>query len=549
MVNGYRRERRAFEVVPNARYSVTNSMPEPNSLVVLVFDGHDADLVRTVADDHLTAQPVVVERCGLPVADAVRSSRERYGGCPLGAMASDETGVMDALDAGADEARVVEMTPASILAFLDAVRLRARLRRDQERGQANAVQAEKLAALGIVVAGVAHEVNNPLAALLLSVEALKPQVEPLVRGGGYLRELLERGTGASVNELARLEEQMRTGAPAEEATELLREIGEAADTIAHVVRDLKIFAREKGDEEPQVVFLPDLVDQVVRVVGREIVPYGHLERDYEPDVPPVVIPRGRLAQVLTNVLINAAHAIREVARPIHRVRITIRADDEAVAISVSDTGPGVAAEAIPHIFDPFFTTKRETLGTGLGLSISRSILRRFDGDLLVESVHGDGATFIALIPRPSREQLMSAYGGARVGTGRSATVPRRSVLVVDDDERMLRAYSRALAADCDVLLAFDGEEAIDLLRSGSVAEVVLSDLGMPTVDGPKLHAWLREHRPELARRMLFVSADASRYQSFLDEVSNPVLAKPVSRSELLLAIDQIMDDQNPLPTD
>ena len=119
----------------------------------------------------------------------------------------------------------------------------------------------------------------------------------------------------------------------------------------------------------------EIVDHALRLVGRELFHHALLERDYAPDLPKLVVPRNRVTQVMVNVLINAAHAIREVERPAHRMRIRARADDEFVAIGVSDTGPGIPPESLGRIFDPFFTTKRQELGTGLGLPISRSILR------------------------------------------------------------------------------------------------------------------------------------------------------------------------------
>jgi K+-sensing histidine kinase KdpD len=137
---------------------------------------------------------------------------------------------------------------------------------------------------------------------------------------------------------------------------------------------------------------------------------------------------------ITNILVNAAHALHEVERPVHRVRLVVRADDEAVAVSISDSGPGIAPEAIERIFDPFYTTKRKGRGTGLGLSISRSILHRLGGDLLVESLHGEGATFVALIPRPPEQELTAALACARgEPDARGAKAQRPSLLVVDND--------------------------------------------------------------------------------------------------------------------
>jgi len=260
-------------------------------------------------------------------------------------------------------------------------------------------------------------------------------------------------------------------------------------------------------------------------------------------LPRVVVPHGRLTQVLVNILINAAHAINDVEREAHRVRIVTRADSEYVAISISDTGPGIAAEALSHIFDPFFTTKRTGLGTGLGLSISRSIMRDLGGDLIVESVHGEGATFIALLPLPDHVTLRNAYLQRRDTTVRRATPDRRTVLVVDDDPRILKAYARMLASSCHVIMAGDGQEAIALLSSGSVADALVTELNLPEVDGKQLFEWLERERPDLARATVFITAESTLDQNtpFLSGIDNAVLTKPVGAKELWAALDALPD--------
>jgi CheY-like chemotaxis protein len=245
-----------------------------------------------------------------------------------------------------------------------------------------------------------------------------------------------------------------------------------------------------------------------------------------------------------NVLINATHAIAELDRPDHRVRVSVRVDEEFMAIAVSDTGPGIAIESLERIFDPFFTTKREGLGTGLGLSISRSILRKLGGDLSVESVHGEGATFICFLPLPTRDMIREAF---RTRGGASFTVPRAmgaTVLVVDDDPRMLRSYARLLNAEHRIVIAHDGRDAIDMLESGSVANLAVVELDLPGNDGPELLTWLAENRPELARHTLLVtSADSEpNYTDFLRTHHGPVLRKPVRGESLLAAVAAMLGE-------
>jgi signal transduction histidine kinase len=505
-----------------------------------------ADAVERLAGGRLGTLTPIVSPVGATAAVAVASVRDKHGGEPLGYLARTDAEALEAIASGADEAmRLPELDAHHVLLLLDRTAQRASVRRAQENERTSAVQSEMLAALGTIVAGVAHEINNPLAAILLSTEVLKNLIGPLFEGAAEVGRLASLHRAVSSEEIARLAAIVETGSHSVEGKLVLDELTGLAETIAAVVRDLRIYARSNDDEAAQIVNVTDLIEQVLRIVGREITTRGNIERDYGQDLPLLLVPRTRIVQVLTNILVNAAHALQEVQRPVHRVRITMRVDAEAVAISISDTGPGIAPEALERIFDPFYTTKREGSGTGLGLSISRAILQRIGGDLVVESVHGVGATFIAMIPLPARDALRDALRRSAASRHQPFAAERpASVLVVDDDVRLLRAYPRILRERYDVLVAADGQEAIDLLVSGSKVDVIVTDVAMPEVDGRQLYGWLNEQRPELARRTLFVTASlADRvYEDFLSRLGGRVLEKPVSAEALFRAIDGILAD-------
>lgn len=475
------------------------------------------------------------------VREACHRIRSEHGGVPLGVVVGSETEGLTVVEAGADDTVLeTELDDGSALGFIDRVLLRARLRREQERLRAAYVHSEKLAALGTLVAGVAHEVNNPLTSLLLSAEGLKLRVGPLCNAMAAVERLASVKYVATREELTEVMRVGRTGARPAETDELLQEIESSAHTIARVVRDLKLFARPDDEVAPELVDVRALIDQVLRIVGRQVRAKAILELDYEADLPPIVAPTARLAQVFTNVLLNAEHAISEVERQVHRIRISARADDEAIAISISDTGPGIAPNVVSRIFDPFFTTKRQGVGTGLGLSISRSILRRIGGDLLVESVHGDGATFIVLIPRPDRNAIYEAHRrSSGVAMLRSQVVPKRRVLVVDADEHVLKAVAHALDRQYDVLLARDGQEAIDLLASGSRADLVLADISRPELSGLVLLDWLAAENNPLSTRVIFMSTEEEPPVMPTKHTGCTVLRKPVSRTVLATAIEQL----------
>lgn len=522
-------------------------MSELRTLILV----HSADLKRALEElvrdvPWAPSRGLEFETLEGDVQSAVMAARARKGALPLGAIVVDETSTLAALVGGADEAVVDNGACAvRLAAFLDRLDLRARLRAEGTRLQETYAHAEKLTALGTLVAGIGHEINNPLAAMLLSIDAARRYVLPALDVTWKIADAVRSGAPPPEGALDRL---IALGATNEragrDAARVFDDIGAAADSIASIVRDLRVFARTDQEEPPELVDIEELIDHALRLVGRELFQHALIERDYARDLPKLVVPRNRVTQVIINVLINAAHATREIERPVHRVRISARADDEFVALAVSDTGPGIAPESVGRIFDPFYTTKRQEMSTGLGLAISRSILRRLGGDLSVESVYGDGATFLCFLPIPSREAVRAAWkrGELVVRSPAEASATHHSVLVVDDDERVLRSYVRLLNPLHRLMIAQDGGDAIELLQSGSMPDAVLLELDLPGADGRELLAWLAEHRPALHRRALIVTSAASheQYEDFLRTYAGPVLHKPVRGDELLAEIARVL---------
>jgi signal transduction histidine kinase len=475
---------------------------------------------------------------------AVVALRERVGLLPIGAIVRDEPAVLAAIVGGADDATVLATVDAvSLAVFVDRVELRARIRAEGQRLHATFAHAEKLTALGTLVAGVGHEINNPLSAMMLSIEAARRHMLPALELTWEVARAVRRGEAPPKSALDRLGV---LGAAQErvsrDATRIFDDIGTAADAIASIVRDLRVFARTDPEEPLELVAVEDIVDHALRLTGHELMQHALIERDYAPNLPKLVVPRNRVTQVIINVLINAAHAIRELERPVHRVRVSARADDEFVALAITDTGPGIAPEALGRIFDPFFTTKRQEMGTGLGLAISRAILQRLGGDLSVESVYGDGATFMCFLPIPSLDSVRSAWHRTDASPRSAPPAVASSVLVVDSDERVLRSYVRLLNPLHRLLIAQDGRDAIDLLESGSEPDMVLLELDLPEVDGRRLLAWLAEHRPALHRRALVVTSASSepQYEAFLSSYPGAVMHKPVHGEELLGEIARLV---------
>ncbi len=483
--------------------------PSPEKLVVLIaadaYDEATCDLLRAAA--RACDAVVYIERTERDLRDAITEARAADRSSALLYISSDEEDALAAIEHGADEATSGSPRRAGSAAYdvhtidrtLRRALARARTRLFNEQLYGSAAHAEKLSALGTLVAGVAHEINNPCSALTLSLQVVKYRLAPLfdlARSASSpeehriaIRHLLERA-------------DMRRFLP--DLSSTFDDMVRSTESISAIVSDLRLFARSEEREQPQHVDLHALLDQVLRIAGARIGGIAHVERDYDPQVSFAYVPRSRLAQVLTNILINAAQAMAEVPRSMHRLRVSTRADEEGLVISVSDTGPGIPPDQLERIFDPFFTTKRPGEGTGLGLALSSDLVRRMGGQILVESELGSGATFLIYLPlgkpaaassEPQRaDWIPSSYG-------------RRSViLAVDDDERVLRAYARALRDRYDVLLATDGQEAIDMLGSGSHADAVLTDLRMTDIGGRQLISWLEAERPALAKKVVVSTA-------------------------------------------
>jgi two-component system NtrC family sensor kinase len=462
----------------------------------------------------------------------IDDARSSIGGAPLGVVTSSQGDALEAIVAGADDAAPLQDdSDSTVTTFLDRVRTRAQVRREGERRQRDFVHAEKLAALGSVVAGVAHEVNNPLSTITLAFDIIRGNFLSDLTKVCDVRDALE--TGLSSEDAIAAIKSVRTDS--KDLLGLLDDMVGATDAVAELVRDLRVFSRSDTGEQA-VKFRADIVvDQALRLVRKEFGPNTLVEFDVDEDLPELFLPKNRLAQVLTNLLLNAAHATREVQRDMHRIRIGARVDEQHLALSISDTGPGIPEDSLEKIFDPFFTTKREGQGTGLGLSTSRSILQHMGGDMAVSSVDGSGATFVCFLPLPDEMAQESTQRRREPLPTSPPPGPRSSVLMIDDDARVLRVTARILQEHFNVLVARDGREACELLESGSRADAVLLELALPEMDGPEFYRWALSNKPHLKDRIVFLTAAQERdeYRRFLQEFSPPIIHKPPSRERLL----------------
>jgi len=293
------------------------------------------------------------------------------------------------------EGRMVRSGPDEVVSIIRNVTER----RLVEERQAQLIQAEKLASLGQMAAGLAHEINNPVSYVTSNLRALDEYVSavgPLLR---MMSEwLAEPGTGTrtvSAEQLERMRRLWEEGDVEELLTdmpELLQESLTGTRRIKEIAQSLRVFARE-DDGQAQSVDLNEELESTLRMVGNELKYKCEVKRDFGP-LPRITCPPTQIVQVFTNLLMNAAQSIETRGE----IRIRTRQQDQEVVVEISDTGRGMTAETLARLFTPFFTTKPRGQGTGLGLSISRDIVTRQGGRIEVRSEPGKGSTFTVYLP-------------------------------------------------------------------------------------------------------------------------------------------------------
>jgi signal transduction histidine kinase len=374
----------------------------------------------------------------------------------------------------------------------------ATLRVEQKKMQAQLMISERMASMGTLAAGVAHEINNPLACVMANLDLAAEDV---------------------------VERAEKLGAMAEfsEVREDLRDAREAVEQIRNIVRDLKIFSRSE-EEKTGPVDIRRVMDSTLRMAWNEIRHRARLVKNYG-KTPSVEASESRLGQVFLNLVVNAAQAITEGRADNNEIRISTSTDPSGdVVIEIADTGPGMPPDVLARLFTPFFTTKPVGVGTGLGLSICHGIVTGFGGSIEVKSEVGRGTAFRISLPPARAEESDAAPHFAL-----DVTAPRRGrILVVDDEPMIAKTVQRTLSAEHEVVGIGSADEALQRIRAGEQFDVILCDLMMPQMTGMDLHAELSRVAPEQAGRMIFLTGGAFslRARAFLDETPNQRIEKP-----------------------
>lgn len=395
----------------------------------------------------------------------------------------------------------------------------ASIRAERRKIQEQLLISDRMASVGTLAAGIAHEINNPLAVVLGSLQAIAKDVQQLSRGLETLQD--DAGQAATIR-LARLQ------STAASLSDALRDADEAGERVRTIVRDLRVFSRS-AEEIREPVDVHGVLESSLRMARNEIRHRANVVRLFG-DVPRVYANEARLGQVLLNLIVNAAQSIPEGNTNGNTITIATRRLDDMVAIEVTDTGGGIAPEVLPRIFDVFFTTKAAGVGTGLGLAISQRIVTAMNGRIEADSRVGAGTTIRVVLPRARTGRTL---GVPILPSPFEAAPPARSVLAVEDEPAVGRVLQRLLMPH-RVTVVTRAREALARIGAGEHFDVILCDVMMPELTGMDFHALLRDARPDLADQVIFLSGGAftQRARDFFETIPNPRLDKPIDAAKL-----------------
>jgi signal transduction histidine kinase len=474
-------------------------------------DGYEVVTTTNGAEalDYLRGSPapaLILLDLTMPVKDGWQFRIEQrrdpsIASIPVLAMSADDTAKAAAIDAD-----LYIKKPFKYEALVQSVRRIIEGRR--------LAHLDRMASLGTLAAGIAHEINNPLTYVMGNLQLLEKEIP---RAFQELLAAGQKGGPAAQDRLSELHTRVRDAL-------------EGADRIRGIVRHVKTFSRA-GDEHRALVDVQSVLESSIKVVSGEIRQRARLVQDYHP-VPQVFANPGQLGQVFLNLLLNAAQAVGDQDPQKNTVRVSTGTSPAGQAIiEFADTGSGIAPGIRDRIFDPFFTTKPFGAGTGLGLSICHGIVRSLEGTITVESEMGKGSTFRVTLPSSQDHSPPPP---------RSMPFPlaaRARILVIDDEPRVTEAVRGLLEPDYDVTVRTSGTAAIALLAQepqGAGFDVILCDMHMPEMTGMDLYEELVRLRPAMAERTIFMTGGTFTRKSreFVTRVKNPCIDKPIDMAAL-----------------
>jgi len=405
---------------------------------------------------------------------------------------------------------------------------------ERVRLQAQLAHADRLASVGTLAAGVAHEINNPLTYVMFNLHRLQetlPKIAGAVAAAQRDLELTSQGVQAGL--FAIDPDGIRA---------LAERAAEAADgcrRIRDIVKTLTSFSRLEREKRTPVD-VNAAIEAAMTLAGNQMKFRARLVRRLGARTT-VLADEAALTQVTLNLLINAAHAIPEGASLENEIRVSSGTSGAEVWLEVADTGEGMTPSLMAHIFEPFFTTKPQGVGSGLGLWMSNNIVRAWAGRIEVDSTPGKGSRFRVYLPAHAilGPDLVPPDGSLPEAVGPS---PAARILIVDDEPAVASTLRMILPREHAITVVHSGSDAIALLDSGQCFDLVIADLLMPQVSGMDLYDWVQQRQPELSRRLLFMTGGAftERAQQFLARIERPLLEKPFDPNRVLGTVREML---------
>jgi PAS domain S-box-containing protein len=375
-------------------------------------------------------------------------------------------------------------------------------------------QSEKLAALGGLLAGVAHELNNPLSVIV---------------GQAVL---------------------MRESAPDEKIGQRADKIHKAGERCSRIVKSFLALARRKPPERT-AVSLNEVIEGAIELLAFQVRNDNiELTRKLQADLPQVLADTDQMTQVITNLIMNAKQVLQDRGGQRH-IRIEswhekdAGSQDGKIYVAVTDNGPGVPKDLTHRIFEPFFTTKPAGAGTGVGLSLCHSVLESHGGKIWVEDAPGGGARFVFTLP----ESMHAFVRNNLEAITTPVHVPPQRILIVDDEVELAQTLADILQPDGHkMVLAANGRIALEALKEQDF-DLILSDLRMPVLDGPGLYKELEKNMPRYLSRILFITGDtlSEPVRDFLHAYALDVIEKPYTPEDVRQAISRIVRDNASKP--
>jgi signal transduction histidine kinase len=406
----------------------------------------------------------------------------------------------------------------------------AAVRAERRKIQEQLLISERMASVGTLAAGVAHEINNPLSIVAANLHIIRHDLEAAAAGGPG-----PPGEDAGSTRLAAVVRSLRN---------VMDDAEEATERVRLIVRDLRVLSHPDA-ERRQAVDVHTVLESSIRMARNELRYRAKVIRQFG-EIPKVDANESRLGQVFLNLLVNAAHAMPEGQADRNSLTISTGYSDGMVTIEIADTGSGIPPEILPHIFDVFFTTKPVGVGTGLGLAICFRILTAMNGRIEVKSQVGEGTTFRVALQR-ARTGLTAEHPVQPTDTPSPGRVG--TVLIIEDERALGRALPRLLAPH-RVTVATRAREALALIDAGGSFDVILCDLMMPEMTGMDFHTALSQSHPHLSPRVIFMSGGAftQAAREFLEAVPNRRIDKPIDAPALRLLVERSLGNPGDDPT-